>query len=343
MREHGSAADALRALPEVAQNAGVKDYQICPKGVIDAELRAGRKMGARLLLNGDPDYPALLSLLDDAPPAIWIKGDASLLEHPMLAIVGARNVSSIGTRFTRTLARDLGTEGFVITSGLARGIDTAAHQASLETGTLAVVAGGLDQIYPAENKALYHEIAEKGLLLSEQPFGMKPIARHFPMRNRIVSGLSRATIVVEAAARSGSLLTAGNALDQGREVMAVPGHPFDGRTAGCNLLLRDGATLVRSARDVIDTLAAASPIARTAIETPDEAIIVPEPKAESLGLKDHSALHSEILARLSGAPVAEDELIRDIGLPSDRIGSEILTLELEGKISRKPGGLIALC
>ncbi len=343
MREHGSAREALLALPEIAKEAGVPDYQTCPPAVIDKELRVGRKLGAKLVCIGEADYPALLSLIDDAPPAIWIKGDFSLLERPALAIVGARNASSIGLRFARSLTKELGDEGFVIASGLARGIDTAAHQASLETGTIAVLAGGLDQIYPAENAALYHDIMDKGLILSEQPFGMKPFARHFPMRNRIVSGLSRATIVVEAAARSGSLLTAGNALDQGREVMAVPGHPFDGRTAGCNILLRDGATLVRGGRDVIDTLAAASPLARTRQETPEDAIIVPEPPTETRSLQDHAALHTEILARLAGAPVPEDDLIRDLGIAPDRIGSEILTLELEGKISRKPGGMLALC
>lgn len=342
MQDHGSAAAALEALPHVARDAGVSDYQICPKGVIDAELRAGRKMGAKLILRGDVDYPALLALIEDAPPAIWIKGDLSLLERPSLALVGARNASSMGTRFTRTLATELGAEGFAITSGLARGIDASAHQASLDTGTIAVLAGGLDMVYPEENRDLYHDISEQGLLISEQPFGMKPFARHFPMRNRIVSGLSRATIVIEAAARSGSLLTAGNALDQGREVMAVPGHPFDARTAGCNILLRDGATLIRGARDVIDTLAAASPLARTDMETPEEAISVPDPAAEPRSFTDHAALHTEILARLAGAPLPEDDLIRDLGAPADQVSSEILSLELEGRIARKPGGMLAL-
>ncbi len=342
MKEHGDAAAALEALPEIARQAGVSDYQICPQGVIDAELRAGRKQGARLLLRGDADYPALLAQIDDAPPALWVKGDLSLLERPALAIVGARNASSLGHRFTRTLCRDLGAEGFAIASGLARGIDASAHEAALDTGTFAVLAGGLDQIYPAENTALYHSIAESGLLLSEQPFGMKPFARHFPMRNRIVSGLARATIVVEAAARSGSLLTAGNALDQGREVMAVPGHPFDARSAGCNILLRDGATLIRSARDVIDTLAAASPLAQTAMTTPQEAITVPSPPAETRTLTDHAALHTEILSRLSGAPLPEDDLIRDLGVAPERASAEILNLELDGRIARKPGGMLAL-
>ncbi|NVK47884.1 MAG: DNA-protecting protein DprA [Rhodobacteraceae bacterium] len=342
LSEHGDAQTALEALPEIARQAGVSEYQVCPQGVIDAELRAGRKHGARLILRSDPDYPPLLALIDDAPPAIWVKGDLSLFERPTLAVVGARNASSLGHRFTRTLARELGEEGFAIASGLARGIDATAHEAALETGTLAVLAGGLDEIYPAENTELYHSIAESGLLISEQPFGMKPFARHFPMRNRIVSGLSRATIVIEAAARSGSLLTAGNALDQGREVMAVPGHPFDARSAGCNILLRDGATLIRGARDVMDTLAAASPLAQTAMETPKDAIPVPEAPAEVRSLADHAALHTEILARLAGAPLPEDDLIRDLGVTADRASAEILNLELDGRIARKPGGMLAL-
>ncbi|WP_342714580.1 DNA-processing protein DprA [Celeribacter neptunius] len=342
LREHGTAAAALEALPAIARKAGVSGYQICPESVVEAEMAAGRKHGATLILRGEPDYPPLLTLIDDAPPAIWVKGDLSLIERPTLALVGARNASSLGARFARSLTRDLGAEGFAIASGLARGIDAAVHEAALETGTLAVLAGGLDMIYPQENEALYHAIAERGLLISEQPFGMKPIARHFPMRNRIISGLARATIVIEAAARSGSLLTAGNALDQGREVMAVPGHPFDARASGCNILLRDGATLIRGSRDVLDVLAAASPLARTALEVPDEAIAIPEAAPETRSLADHAALHREILSRLAGSPLPEDDLIRDLGAPADRISSEILTLELEGRIARKPGGMLSL-
>lgn len=354
MRDHGSATAALDALPEIARNAGVTDYQICPKSVVETELKAGHKHGAELLLRGDPRYPPLLALIEDAPPVLWVKGDLSLVERPALAIVGARNASSLGARFARSLTRDLGAEGFSIASGLARGIDTAVHEAALETGTLAVLAGGLDMIYPKENAALYRDIAEQGLLISEQPFGMKPFARHFPMRNRIISGLAHGTIVVEAAARSGSLLTAHDALDQGREVMAVPGHPFDARSAGCNILLRDGAMLIRGARDVLDTLAATSPLAHSEMEVPKETLaqpgpvpehdpepIIPPPAPETRNLADHAALHREILSRLAAAPVAEDALIRELHAPADRVSSEILTLELEGRISRKPGGLLS--
>lgn len=337
MREHGDAEAALASLPDIAQNAGVSGYQTCPMGVVEAELRAGRKAGARLLALGEPDYPPLLALIPDAPPLIWAKGDLSLLRRPTLAIVGARNASSMGLRFARSLARDLGKEGFVIASGLARGIDASAHEATVDTGTIAVLAGGLDVIYPVENKEIYQKIADRGVILSEQPFGMKPFARHFPMRNRIVSGLSRATIVVEAAARSGSLLTANNALDQGREVMAVPGHPFDARASGCNILLRDGASLIRGASDVMEALANSAPLTAPAPTHEPK----PSPPAPQRPLADHAALHGEILARLSTTPLPEDDLIRDLGLSPDQIVAELLNLELEGRIRRKAGGLLS--
>jgi DNA processing protein len=339
MNDHGSAAAALTALPEIAREAGVSGYQTCPMAVVDKELKAGRKAGARLIAIGDMDYPAALALIPDAPPLLWVKGDLSLFERPMIALVGARNASSLGLRMARALSRDLGAEGFGIVSGMARGIDTAVHEAALDAGTIAVLGGGLDVIYPAENKDLYAKIAETGVVISEQPMGMKPFARHFPMRNRIVSGMALATVVIEAAAKSGSLLTAGNAMEQGREIMAVPGHPFDGRSSGCNNLLRDGASLVRGSRDVIDVLASASPLAITAMETPDEALVPVEPQSRSF--EDHAVLHSEILSRLGGAAVAEDQLIRDIGARAEDVSSEIMTLELDGRIMRKSGGLLA--
>lgn len=358
LRDHGSASAALHALPEIARESGVSDYRICPEGVVAAELKAGGKAGARLIALGDSDYPSALALIPDAPPLLWVKGDTSIFECPIVALVGARNASSMGLRMARALSRDLGAEGFAIASGLARGIDGAVHSAALDTGTVAVLAGGVDVIYPNENAELYHKIVETGLVVSEQPMGMKPFARHFPMRNRIVSGMALATVVIEAAAKSGSLLTAGNALDQGREVLAVPGHPFDGRSAGCNILLRDGAGLVRGARDVIDVLAQASPLAATHETTPVQAIhppnLRPDPASitpargtaarefpEQRTLADHAALHSEILARLGVAPLPEDQLIREIGFAPDRISAEILTLELDGRIARKPGGLLA--
>ena len=231
LNEHGTAQNALAALPEVARTAGIEGYEICPAGVIDAEFKAARAAKARLLCLGDPDYPQTLADIADAPPVLWTIGDPAYLSAPMIALVGARNASSLGTRMARALAAELGEAGFVIVSGLARGVDAAAHLAALKTGTVAVMAGGVDSIYPAENAGLAFEIGAKGLRLSEQPMGLTAQARHFPRRNRIISGLARAVVVVEAAARSGSLITARDALDQGRDVLAVPGHPFDARAA----------------------------------------------------------------------------------------------------------------
>ncbi|MGR3519519.1 MAG: DNA-processing protein DprA, partial [Roseovarius sp.] len=254
MADHGSAAAALDALPGIAHAAGVADYRACPTGVAEAELRAGHAAGARLLTFADAAYPAALRDLPDAPPLLWVMGDPAILSRPAIAIVGARNASSLGLRMARALAADLAAQGYPIVSGLARGIDTAAHRASLDDGTIATMAGGVDVIYPAENAELAARIAESGLRLSEQPPGLAPQARHFPVRNRLISGLARAVVVVEAAAKSGSLITARTTLDQGREVMAVPGHPIDARAAGCNMLIRDGTTLVRNATDVIEAL-----------------------------------------------------------------------------------------
>ncbi len=258
MGEHGSARAALAVLPEVAEAAGMKAYQACPEERALGEYRAGLRAGARLICVGEAEYPRALMDLGDAPPFLWVQGDTTVLSRPMIAMVGARNASSLGTRMARALAVDLSKQGYVIVSGLARGVDTAAHKASAERGTVAVMAGGVDVIYPSENTALAREIEAHGLRISEQPIGLVPQARHFPRRNRLISGLAQGVVVVEAAAKSGSLITARNALDQGREVMAVPGHPFDARASGSNMLIRDGAHLVRGADDVIEAL---SPLA----------------------------------------------------------------------------------
>ncbi|MCC6006559.1 MAG: DNA-processing protein DprA [Rhodobacteraceae bacterium] len=254
LAEHGSPEAALAALPGVAATAGVENYAPCTEAAALAEWRAGRGAGAVLLVPGRPGWPRALHGLEDAPPLLWALGDTGLLARQAVALVGARNASSLGLRMAARLAADLGAAGLVIVSGLARGIDAAAHDAALPTGTIAVLAGGIDVIYPPENTALARQIADVGLLLSEQPPGLQPQARHFPRRNRIVSGLSRALVVVEGAAKSGSLITARAAADQGREVMAVPGHPTDARADGCNALIREGAALVRGARDVLEAL-----------------------------------------------------------------------------------------
>ncbi|MEZ5796232.1 MAG: DNA-processing protein DprA [Paracoccaceae bacterium] len=346
MAEHGSARAALAALPQVARAAGVDHYAVCPVEVARAELAEARVARAVPLFFGDRSYPAALRDLSDAPPVLWARGDLALLARPSVALVGARNASSLGVRMARRLAEGLGQAGFTVVSGLARGIDTAAHEAALATGTVAVQAGGVDVVYPEENARLAEDIRARGLLLSEQAMGVQPQTRHFPMRNRIISGLARAVIVVEAAARSGSLITARNAADQGRDVMAVPGHPFDARASGCNMLLRDGALLVRGPADVLEALGTPAPETDSIADRilsddcpPHPRLPGPQPAGRPLA--ETSDLHSRILARLGPSPLAEDQLIRDLALPPAHLAPALLTLELDGRIQRQPGGLLS--
>ncbi|MFQ6553842.1 DNA-processing protein DprA [Aestuariibius insulae] len=334
MNDHGSAVAALAALPGIAREAGIDSYEVCPEGVARAELRAARAAKAKFIRWDSPTYPDLLREISDPPPFLWAIGRTELLAKTgKIALVGARNASSLGTRMTSTLATALGAENRIIVSGLARGIDTSAHTASLETGTVAVVAGGVDVCYPAENTNLYDAICHKGLILSEQPMGLQPQARHFPKRNRIISGLSEAVVVIEAAAKSGSLITARSALDQGRDVLAVPGHPFDARAAGCNILIRDGARLVRGVSDVLET--ASHQLAAS------DKLPLPDPTPPKRTLRQTADLHSQILSRLGPSPMAEDQLIRDLAGPSETITPALLDLELDGKVQRHPGGLLS--
>jgi DNA processing protein len=276
--------------------------------------------------------------LPDAPPVLWARGDLSLLDRPTVAMVGARNASSLGLRMARRLAETLGAAGQVVVSGLARGIDAEAHRAALATGTVAVQAGGVDVTYPTENADLAAAILSQGCLVSEQPMGVDPQTRHFPARNRIISGLSRAVVVVEAASRSGSLITARDALDQGREVLAVPGHPFDARAAGCNQLIRDGATLVRSSSDVLEAIGITRREDRVA-DAPQDPLPGPVPARRPLS--DTAQVHGLILARLGPSPLAEDQLIRDLAMPPGTLTPALVTLELEGRIQRQAGGLLS--
>lgn len=335
MDEHGSAQAALEALPQIASKAGVAKYTPCSLEVAERELDHGRRIGATLVAYGSDTYPSTLYDLPDPPPLFWALGQVELLHRPSIAMVGARNASSLGMRMARTLSSALGDAGLVITSGLARGIDASCHSASLHSGTIAVQAGGVDTIYPSENAELHKEIARHGLRLSEQPLGMTPRARDFPKRNRIISGLSRALIVVEAAGRSGSLITARNALDQGRDVLAVPGHPFDGRSSGCNMLIRDGATLIRGARDVLEAL----DWHETHPETPAPETECAKPPEQNLGTD--TDLDDAILALLGPTATAEDQLIRDLGTTAARVSPRLTHLELDGRIQRHPGGLLS--
>ena len=340
--DHGSVAAALAALPDIARGAGVENYAPCPMDVVRHEMAQGRLAGAQLLLWGAADYPSSLMDLSDAPPILWALGDVALLNRPVIAMVGARNASSLGLRMARRLSESLGAAGLVIASGLARGIDAESHQAALETGTVAVQAGGVDTIYPTENAALFADIRDRGCIISEQAMGCEPQTRHFPTRNRIVSGLARAVVVVEAAARSGSLITAQTALDQGRDVLVVPGHPFDARASGCNMLIRDGATLIRSASDVLEAIGLRDK-GSAPVETMPETVTapLPGPQPARRPLVEMSQLHAEILARLGPSPVAEDQLIRDLALPAAAVTPELVTLELEGLIQRQSGGLLS--
>lgn len=358
LSEQGSARNALAALPDIASAAGITNYEPCPEAVALAELRAGRKAGARPVWCGEAGYPALLAQIADAPPLLWIRGDIAVAARPAVALVGARNASSLGLRMARKLAADLSAAGLLVVSGLARGIDTAAHQASADGGTAAVLAGGIDTVFPAENEALAARIAETGLLVSEQPPGISPQSRHFPQRNRIISGMSRAVLVVEAALQSGSLITARTALDQGRDVMAVPGHPFDGRAAGCNLLLRDGATLIRGAEDVLAALSgrveddpaapqrsirpavqpAAPPTAATTLRTAPPRPI--RSAGAAPGAPDVRSLRDRILDCLGPSPLAEDLLLRDLALGPAEIAEDLVALEMDGLVLRdRSGGL----
>ncbi|MGB1236123.1 MAG: DNA-processing protein DprA, partial [Planktomarina sp.] len=326
-------------------------YFTCSERDAAAELKAARQFGATPVFMGDALYPDRLAAISDAPPMFWAAGRMKFLTKPMVAIVGARNASSLGTRMARRMAMGLADAGYVIVSGLARGVDAAAHASALELGTIAVMAGGVDVIYPSENTALGKDIMQKGLRVSEQRMGLTPIARHFPRRNRIISGLSQIVVVVEATAKSGTLITATQALDQGREVCAVPGHPIDARADGCNMLIRDGATLVRNVDDVLDVLEANTheyvpPIAPAAthnligVAEAPTAFIHKDPE-KNRPIHEIAALHGQILSRIGTSPTAEDQITRDLRKPASVVAPILTELELAGKILRHPGGLIS--
>lgn len=329
IREHGNASAALAALPDVAAASGAKNYHVFPREMAEQELAAGTKCGASLLLLGSSNYPALLATIADAPAVLWALGDATIANRPCVAIVGARNSSSLGRRMSSRLGQELSHHNYVVVSGMARGIDAEAHHAALKGGTIAVHAGGVDNIYPKENQELAGQISESGLRLSEMPVGLQPQARHFPRRNRLISGLSLGVIVIEGASRSGSLITAKDALDQGREVMAIPGSPLDGRAAGCNMLIRDGATLIRSASDVMEVIPIPAP---RPIADPQK----PESKYSSTNLPD------EILSLLGPNPVSEDILVRQVKRPTQEVLAALVDLEMSCKIERHAGGRVAV-
>ena len=343
LRHFGSAADALDALPELSRRGGrSKPVRIASVAAAEAEIAATRKAGARLVAAQEPDYPWRLATTEDAPPLISLAGVAALGNAPVVSIVGARNASSNGKRIARTIAQGLGEAGIAVASGLARGIDAAAHAGSLETGTIAVVAGGIDVCYPSEHEELMQDIADRGAILAELPVGTKPQGRHFPRRNRIVSGIASGVLVVEAAARSGSLITARCAGEQGRDVFAVPGSPLDPRCTGANGLLRDGAILTESADDILQVLQPglrdAPGAAEPAVLTPDTAGEVPRAAVDAVVAE---ARHS-LADHLSPAPTPIDDLVREFGDDSAAVAAALLELELAGRIERYPGNRVAL-
>lgn len=330
LERYGSAAAALEDLPALARKAGGKsDIKPPNASEVAREMDATAKLGAMHLAACEPEYSTCLAAIDAPPPVIAVRGDRTLLNRPAIAMVGARDASAAGRRMARDLARDLGQAGYVIVSGMARGIDGEAHAAALETGTVAAIAGGIDQIYPPQHEQLYGILAQRGCLVSEAPLGYVAQARDFPKRNRVISGLSMATIIVEAAERSGSLITARFALEQGREVMAVPGSPLDPRARGANRLLKQGAALIESADDVLQAM---------------EGISQPsfnEPYSERFDARDADvppALQRAVLEALSPTPMRIEEIVRVVDAPHRLVLAALAELELAGEAQTHVGG-----
>jgi len=327
----GSPGAALAAVPDLARRGGGNAPAITTRDQAEREIARAEKLGAKWLTLGQGLYPRLLAELEDAPPLIMAKGNLNLLDKQAVAIVGARNASAAACRFARGLAYDLGQHDLVVVSGLARGIDSAAHDGALATGTIGVIAGGINIFYPPENEERQKAMYERGLVLAEMPPGTEPRARHFPYRNRIIAGMASGTVVVEAAPRSGSLITARLAAEAGREVMAVPGSPLDPRAQGCNQLIRDGATLIQNAADVVE---AVQPFESRVRSAPDAY----RPLGEMNG-DDALGLVEELLGP---SPVPVDEIIRLSGASTGAVQMALLELDLAGRLDRHAGGKVSL-
>ena len=337
IRRFGSATESLKQIPVLSQSGGrAKPLSPPPIGQVEDELRQIEKLGGRFLFLCEDEYPSLLSEIEDTPPILAVLGDPSLLHKQQIGIVGARNASLNGRKLAQQLAHDIGTKGYVITSGLARGIDTSAHTSSLETGTVAVLAGGVDVLYPEENRKLYEDIIQSGCVISEQPMGCEPRANLFPKRNRLISGLSLGVVVVEAAKQSGSLITARMALEQGRDVFAVPGSPLDPRAGGTNDLIRQGAILTERAEDVFEHISTPKNLFSENQHPPFEH---QQMRVDAASLEKSRA---KIIENLSTSPVSVDELVRQCQLSLPLVLTVLLELELAGRLDRQPGHKVAL-
>lgn len=332
----GSAGKALQALPELAKRGGGRAPRIANLEAVEAEMQAVERLGASYLFLGEAAYPATLAELANAPPVLTWRGHLDRLTRPMVSVVGARNASAAACRFARQLAYDLTDAGVTVVSGLARGIDTAAHVGAINGGTVAVIASGIDISFPPENAELQEKIATDQLLIAEQPPGTDPLARHFPYRNRIIAGLSLATVVVEAAPRSGSLITARLAAEFGREVLAVPGSPLDARAQGCNGLIREGATLIQNAADILESI---RPLDNRAVRATTAAYSAYQ-EAEAVDASDSERGNIENL--LGYSAISVDELTRQSGANVSVVQLVLLELELAGRLDRHAGGKVSL-
>lgn len=341
LERFGSAKKALAALPDLARKGGrFSPLKAVSRTDAEKELAAIDALGGTLLARGEPEYPANLAAIEDAPPLLTALGDTTLLNQPCVAVVGARNASANGRKMAETFARELGRGGYRVVSGLARGIDTSAHEGALGTGTVAVVAGGIDVIYPRENTLLYQSIARSGCIVAESPLGTQPAASHFPRRNRIISGICLGVLVIEAAAKSGSLITARLAAEQGREVFAVPGSPMDPRSEGANLLIRDGAHMTIRPDDVLDILKSLK--SRSLSDRAADFDLFGERPAPAVSVETQPDLRAKISELLGHEPADIDDIIRLSGQPPALVLTALLELEIAGHAERHPGNKVSL-
>jgi len=339
LKRYGNAGDALSALPRLAGRVSRKAKMVIPPVLdIEREMEASEQLGVRLLCACEPDYPPYLKALTPPPPVISVLGKTELLHKPCIAIIGSRNASAIGLRFARQIARELGEEGYSVVSGLARGIDAQAHSGALDTGTVGVLGGGVDHVYPKQNAEIFAKMRERGALVSESRLGHRATARDFPRRNRIISGLSQGVVVIEAAERSGTLITARYALEQNREVMAAPGSPLDPRTKGCNRLIQQGAALIENTQDILHVLANTRP---PDFAEPQDSYDQPQINWDDIET-DIDAARNLLLALCSPTPTIRDEIIRQSGVPTPIASAALLELELVGEILVEGDGRISL-